>query len=319
MGLSIFLIVVGALGLAAMIFGIVWHRRMKTPKPRTVQNVDNYGRVRGESTVQARKPVYGMVTALIGVVLFGTGAIGIAACAHQSVPARNVAVVTINGKPSGVVTNGGHWMEPWAKLTYFPTVIQPVNNFDQVVRLKNNTEATVDVSAQWQIDPNNQFLALYNNWQTFDNIRDNVVKRELQVALNDQFAGWDPMAVIDQTGGSTVAVTSLAGPVEQEVNAAMPNGLVLRSVKIVGITYSKDVQANLNAVTKQAAATLTAQRLEQTNKAVAAANAALGNGAQAYQQNCLDTVKVAIAAGYALPANFNCGGGTLPLTIGTAK
>jgi hypothetical protein len=310
------LIVVGGLGFFALIGGLLWWKLEKPLPERTVTHRDPYTGQRSTETIPGGKTWLPAIVALVGLVFFAVGGMGIIVASHQSIPARNVGVVTVQGRPSGVVSNGGHWMRPWSKVTLFPTVIQPVT-FDQVVRLKNNTEAHVDVSAQWQIDPNDQFLSLYNNWQTFANVENNVVKRSLQVALNDQFAGWDPLAVIDQKGGSTVAVTTLAAPVEQEVNAAMPSGLVLRSVKIVGITYSPDVQQNLNAVTKQAAQTLVAQRLEDTNKAVAAANAALGTSAQAFQQNCLNVVNNAIANKYQLPANFNCnsGGASLPLTV----
>lgn len=252
-----------------------------------------------------------------GIILMCIGGISLTVFAHQSVPARNVGVVTSNGKPTGVVQNGGHWMAPWAKVTMFPTTIQPLT-YEQKVRLKNNTEAYVDVNAQWQIDPNNQFLQLYFKYQTFDAVRDNVIKRQLGVALNNQFADWDPIEVIDKaTGNTTVSVTDFAGPVQQAVNAHMPGGLVLNSVAITSIRYSDEVQKNLDNITTAAAQTRVAQQQEQTNAAQAAANAKLGNGIQAYQQNCLNTTNNAIATRFTLPAGWNCNGagGNTPITV----
>jgi len=253
-----------------------------------------------------------VLAAVMGFIILGM--------AHQSIPARNVGVVTLNGKPTSVLNNGGHWTAPWAKVTVFPTTVQPLT-VDQKVRLANNTEATVDVSALWQIDANNQFLDLYNSYQTFDAVRDNVVKRQLAVALNNQFADWDPLAVIDsKTGTSSVSVTDFAVPVEQAVNAKMPAGAKLLSVAVVKITYSNGVQANLDAITKAAAQTRVAQQQEQTNAAQAAANAKLGNGVQAYQQNCINATLQAMADNYQLPASWNCNGtSTSPLISVPAK
>lgn len=253
--------------------------------------------------------VVGLIVAIIcGFVILGE--------AYEQVGARTVSVETKSGKPVSVLQNGGHMIAPWAKTANFDATRQSIKE-PVKVRLKNNTEAHVDVSVQWQIDPNADFLSLYNNYRTFDNVRDNVVQRQLAVALNNQFADWDPLAVIDKTtGSSSVSVTDFAAPVEAAMKTQMPAGLVLNSVAIVGIDYSATVQDNLDAITKQAAQTVVAQNLEQTNKAQAAANSALGGGAQAYQQNCLDVTKAAIIAKVALPASWNCNGsGSLPLTV----
>lgn len=249
-----------------------------------------------------------VVTVLCGFVILGES--------YEQVGARTVSVETKSGKPVSVLNNGGHMIAPWAKTANFDATIQSIKE-PVWVRLKNNTKAQVDVSVQWKIDPDNQFLALYNNYRTFDNVKNNVVQRQLAVALNNQFAEWDPLAVIDKTTGTaSVSVTDFAAPVETAMKTQMPAGLVLISVAVVGIDYSTSVQENLDLVTKQAAQTLVAQNLEQTNKAQAAANAALGNGQQAYQQNCLDVTKAAIAAKVALPASWNCNNaGSLPLTV----
>lgn len=254
--------------------------------------------------------------ALVGLVVAMICGIIITVEAYEQVPARTISVETKSGKPVAVLNNGGHWIAPYARTTNFDATIQNIKE-PVSVRLKNNTKATVDVSVQWQIDPNADFLKLYNNYRTFDNVKDNVVQRQLAVALNNQFADWDPLAVIDKTTGvASVSVTDFAAPVETAMKSQMPSGLILNSVAIVGIDYSGQVQENLDAITKQAAQTLVAQNLEQTNKAQAAANAALGNGVQAYQQNCLDTTKAAIIAKVQLPASWNCNGSAgLPLTI----
>lgn len=254
--------------------------------------------------------------ALVGLVVSIICGVIVTVEAYEQVPARTVAVETKSGKPVAVLQNGGHWIAPYAQTAKFDATIQSIKE-PVGVRLKNNTKANVDVSVQWKIDPDDQFLGLYNNYRTFDNVKNNVVQRQLAVALNNQFANWDPLAAIDKTTGSaSVSVTDFAKPVEAAMQAQMPPGLDLISVAVVGIDYSNAVQDNLDLVTKQAAQTVVAQNLEQTNKAQAAANAALGNGAQAYQQNCLDVTKAAIVAKVSLPASWNCNNGSgTPLTI----
>lgn len=241
------------------------------------------------------------LTLLTGIIIFVE--------AYEQVPARTVSVETKSGKPVSVLNNGGHMIAPWAKTQNFDATVQSLT-VDQTVRLKNNTTAVVDVSVQWQIDPNTNFLALYNNYRTFDNVRDNVVKRQMAVALNEQFANFDPLGAIDKTtGASTVAVAEFAKPVEAQLIAAMPGGLVIRSVAIVRISYSAELEKNIDAIIAAAAQTRVAEQQELTNAAQAKANSALGTpSAGTYQQNCLNIIQTAMQKNYQLPAGFNCSG-----------
>ena len=283
MGLAILLIVLASIGVLAAVGGAI---------------------VRGEG---------GAGAAAVGVVLAAIGVIGLLVCAHQSVPARNVGVVTTNGKPVGVVQNGGHWMAPWAKVQTFDATVQTVT-VEPTVRLKNNTTAQVDASVQWQIDPNADFLSLYNQYRTFDNIEKNVIVRQLSAALNNQFSTFDPLSSIDtKTGASTVNVQEFAQPVEAALKQVMPAGLVIKNVTLVNVKYSSELENQINAIITAAAQTRVAEQQEQTNTAQAAANRALvANGGTPSQtvieQNCLNLLNNAIQKNYALPAGFNCVG-----------
>src|SRR5882672_2483400 len=191
---------------------------------------------------------FGVGVALAGLVVSIICGIIITVEAYEQVPARTVSVETKSGKPISVLQNGGHWIAPYAKTQNFDATVQSLT-VDQPVRLKNNTTATVDASVQWQIDPNTDFLQLYNNYRTFENVRDNVVKRQLAVVLNEQFQQFDPLGAIDKTtGASNVAVAEFAKPVQAQLTTAMPGGLVIRSVAIVRITYSPELEKNIDAI-----------------------------------------------------------------------
>jgi regulator of protease activity HflC (stomatin/prohibitin superfamily) len=259
---------------------------------------------------------------LVGAGIVSIAVIAIAVQSFNQVPARNVAVETVYGRPVAVLDNGGHWTAPWAKVQTFDATVQTVTD-TPTVRLKNNTTAQVDASVQWQIDPNADFLSLYNSYRTFDNIKQNVIVRQLSAALNAQFSTFDPLSAIDQnTGTSTVNVQSFAAPVEAALKQAMPAGLTIQNVTIVNVKYSAELENQINAIITAAAQTRVAQQQELTNKAQAAANKALTQGGGAptqtvIEQNCLNLLNTAIQKGYQLPAGFSCIGGVSTLALST--
>jgi hypothetical protein len=61
------------------------------------------------------------------------------------------------------------------------------------VRLGNNSTAHVDNSVRWRIQPA-AARRVVPGLPGFDNVRDNLVTRELRAALNEVFADFDPLA-----------------------------------------------------------------------------------------------------------------------------
>jgi len=76
------------------------------------------------------------------------------------------------------------------------------------------------------------------------------------------------------------------------------------------ITYNATVQARLNAVLSQKAATLVAQQAEQTALAQAQANkdisASVTNDPGVLESRCLDILAEMVKAGQPVPAGFLC-------------
>lgn len=226
-----------------------------------------------------------------------------------TVPVRSVGVQTSFGKPIGVLTNGFQWVRPWSSVETFDGTVQTIK-YNPTVRLKNGTTATVDASVQWQIDTGADFLSLYKQYKTFDNIQENVIKRQLANALNQVFETFDPLANIDASGNLSVQVTSLAPRVQVALSAAMPAGLVIRNVTIPVINYSDQVEAQINTIIAAAAQTRVAEQQLKTNEAISKANAALTNTnltPGVLYQNCLNLVQQALSHQWALPPGFSCG------------
>lgn len=112
---------------------------------------------------------------------------------------RQIAIVTTFGRPTGVsLNNGFHAKWPWQMTHQMDGAIQidkyvKVGNHDEriMVRLGNQSTALADVSIRWQLK---QHAApeLFQQYKTFDNVRVNLIERNLSVALNEVFAAFNP-------------------------------------------------------------------------------------------------------------------------------
>lgn len=246
---------------------------------------------------------------IVGIVLLVVTAVILGFDCTTTVPTRNVGVQTSFGKPVGVLSNGFHLVSPWSKIETFDGTVQTVKA-DPVVRLANGTTATVDVSVQWQIDTGADFLALYRQYKTFDNIEKNVINRQLANSLNQVFETFDPLTAVDGDGQVKVQVTDLAAKVTEKLSAAVPAGLKVINVTIPVINYSKQIEDQINAIIAASAATRVAEQQKQTALAVKAANDLLAGGNTSpgvLYQNCLSMVERVLKAGLTLPPGFSCG------------
>ena len=267
-----------------------------------------------KSSLAAKKSGSALGLVALGAVIAFLGGIGlIAAGSHTTVPTRSVGVEVSYGKPLGVLSNGFHWIRPWASVETFDGTVQTVRltGADALaVRLGNQTTAKVDASVQWQIDTTGDFLSLYRQYKTFDNIENNVIERQLANALNEVFESFNPLASLDANGNQTVHVTDLAAEVSAKLAAAMPAGLRIDNVTIPLITYDATVEAQINSIIAAASASRVAVQQEQTAAAIKKANDLLSAGnltAGVLYQNCLTMTQSALKAGEQLPAGWSCG------------
>lgn len=231
------------------------------------------------------------------------------------VPTRNIGVTIAFGKPTGTLGNGFHLIAPWESVEEYDAAIQTLklDGDDETpaptVRLANAATARVDVTVQWQIDPNADITQLHLDYRNFENIQDNVVKRQLQAALNAVFEGYDPLVAI-KGGQSQTTLAELGDKVSQRLGGLLPRGVIVRSVTIPLIRFSPEVQQALDKYQQEIAATQIAEQRRKTAEAQKAANdllASANNTPGVLYQNCLDLTERMAQQGKPLPPAWTCG------------
>lgn len=232
------------------------------------------------------------------------------------VPTRNIAVSMAFGKPTGTLGNGFHLIAPWESTEEYDASIQTLKlDGDDpetpapTVRLANAATARVDVTVQWQIDPSADITQLHLDYRNFENIQDNVVKRQLQAALNAVFETYDPLIAL-KGGQSQTTLAQLGEKVHARLPELLPKGILIRSVTVPLIRFDAKVQEALDKFQQAIAETQIATQRLLTAEAQKAANdklATANNNQGVLYQNCLDMTERLAQQGKGLPAAWSCG------------
>lgn len=212
------------------------------------------------------------------------------------VSARNVGVVTTFGRPSGTLGNGLHLKAPWQSVTEMDGTIQIDNHTGEqatTVRLGNNSTANVDNSVRWRIQPS-AADELFLDYRQFENVRDNLVTRELRAALNEVFADFDPLAPENVEGAN---VQALGDEVADKLRAKVGGQIEILNVIVPLVNYDQATQDRINALNVEKANTRIAEQRAKTAQAEARANEILA-GSVADNPNvlvskCLDSAREA--------------------------
>lgn len=271
------------------------------------------------------------VVLLIGVLFLIFGS-------FVMVGTQDVGVKTSFGHPDGKLSNGIHFKAPWDKVTRLDDAVQTdayasnqngstqegAQNGCVNVRIARQATACVNVTVRWQIpEVNGDVDYLFRNFKSNDNIRNNLLHRDLQSAVNVAFAHYDPLG-LNADGQSTQASTSqLSTDVLNELRAEVPQ-LQFKQVIIPNFYFDSATQQRLNQLQLQVAQTRIQQQAEQTAAAQARANkilaASVSNDPGVLQSKCLDILSESINKGIALPAGFSCFGGTnTAIAVGGSK
>ena len=196
------------------------------------------------------------LTALVGAAL----ALVFLVCASANiVGTRQIGIVTKFGKPTGeTLSNGLHWLAPWKTVNEMDGAIQnDVFNGDKrvSVRLGNNSTAQADVNIRWNIKQD-AADELFQQYKSFDNVRSNLIERNLRTALNESFTKFDPLsndpAKNNLSAIPVVALESLRAKVGDQVE------IVDLSVPI--IDYDDNTEQRINAINAARAQTTQAEQ-----------------------------------------------------------
>jgi regulator of protease activity HflC (stomatin/prohibitin superfamily) len=212
------------------------------------------------------------------------------------VSARNVGVVTTFGRPSGTLGNGLHMKAPWQSVTEMDGTIQIDNHTGEAattVRLGNNSTAFVDNSVRWRIQPA-AADELFLDYRQFENVRDNLVTRELRAALNEVFANFDPLAPENVEGAN---VQALGDQVADKLRAKVGEQIEILNVIVPLVNYDEATQDRINALNVEKANTRIAEQRAKTAAAEARANEILAgsvsNDPNVLVSKCLDAAREA--------------------------
>ena len=212
------------------------------------------------------------------------------------VSARNIGVVTTFGRPGGTLSNGLHWKAPWQSVTEMNGTIQIDNHTGEhatTVRLGNNSTAFVDNSVRWRIQPA-AADELYLDYREFENVRDNLVTRELRAALNEVFADFDPLAPENSDGAN---VQALGDDVAEKLRAKVGGQIEILNVIVPLVNYDDATQERINALNVEKANTRIAEQRAKTAEAEARANeilaASVSNDPNVLVSKCLDAAREA--------------------------
>jgi regulator of protease activity HflC (stomatin/prohibitin superfamily) len=207
------------------------------------------------------------------------------------VSTRNVGVVTTFGRPSGTLPNGLHVKAPWQNVTEMNGTIQIDNHTGEsatTVRLGNNSTAYVDNSVRWRIQPA-AADELFLDYREFDNVRDNLVTRELRAALNEVFADFDPLAPENSEGTN---VHALGDKVAEKLRGKVGDQVEILNVIVPLVNYDDATQSRINALNVEKANTRVAEQRAKTAEAEAKANeilaASVSDNPNVLVGKCLD-------------------------------
>ena len=212
------------------------------------------------------------------------------------VSTRNIGVVTTFGRPGGTLTNGLHWKAPWQSVTEMNGTIQIDNHTGEsatTVRLGNNSTAFVENSVRWRIQPA-AADELFLDYREFENVRDNLVTRELRAALNEVFADFDPLAPENVEGAN---VQALGDDVAEKLRTKVGDQVEIINVIVPLVNYDDATQERINALNVEKANTRIAEQRAKTAEAEARANeilaASVSNDPNVLVSKCLDAAREA--------------------------
>ncbi len=210
------------------------------------------------------------------------------------VSTRNVGVVTTFGRPSGTLPNGLHVKAPWQNVTEMNGTIQIDNHTGEsatTVRLGNNSTAYVDNSVRWRIQPA-AADELFLDYREFDNVRDNLVTRELRAALNEVFADFDPLSPENSEGTN---VQALGDKVAEKLRTKVGDQIEILNVIVPLVNYDDATQSRINALNVEKANTRVAEQRAKTAEAEARANEILAGSVSdnpnVLVSKCLDAAR----------------------------
>lgn len=262
-------------------------------------------------------------------VVAALGVVCVFVSSYNPVGTKEEGILTSFGATAGHLSAGPHLTWPWLKLHQMDAAIQTDTFTDDnpsdgkcaaiAVRIANQQTGCASVSFQWRIQPN-AGDELYQDYRSFDHVRDALVTRRLKAAVNSAFAHYNPLdsIVFDKTKRTKQRTLAEFGQrVTEIMRARVGTRIKVISTIVPIITFDTATQSRINQLQQQVALTRIAEQEFQTNTKKAAANGALAKSVNSSPNvlvsRCLDTFEEMVKDHQVVPAGFSCwpGGSTL--------
>ncbi|MDM4718478.1 SPFH domain-containing protein [Micromonospora sp. WMMA1363] len=206
---------------------------------------------------------------LAALACFVLAVLTTAATSAHSVPIRSVGIVTSFGKPTGEVTGSGlKWVAPWQKVGEWDAGRQKYDHIGggDCVRVRTGTlaDACVEVLVEWQVKPENAPKQFMDYKGDFDSFRGQRVGVQLDSAVNDAFATYNPLENIDgATGNLNVDLKPFAESIKTSAETRLASDVDILSVTITRVNHDDKTEGNIKAFQDKLAQT---RNLEQDRK-----------------------------------------------------
>lgn len=231
------------------------------------------------------------IAALVGAIVF------VLTTCLVTVSTKNVGIETFAGRTEGHLSNGLHFIPPGYSVTEMDAAIQTDNYGEQTqggvgagvqqkcitIRIAFQQTACAHATIRWRIRPA-AADALFQNYRTFDNVRDSLVTREFQTALNTQFENYNPLdsvSVVDAQGNThqpkTPATVTFGVKIAAQMRREIGGQIEVLSVFTPLLSFDDATQGRINQLQQQVALTRIATQEIATNAAQTAANKKLAS------------------------------------------
>lgn len=212
------------------------------------------------NSVSRGATIFGLVLA-VGLTLFS---------AINTVPTRNVGIVTSFNKPTGETTGPGlQWVAPWQKVDEWDASRQTFDHKSEKscvqVRIVGLQGACVEVQIEWQTVAEKAPEQWASYKREFGNFVSRRVDPNLTGALNDVFANHDPLANVDATTGvvKPVNTNELVDPLKANITRRIGPDVQILGVVFGFVRYDAKTQEQIEAFQQKV---LAAKNLEQDRK-----------------------------------------------------
>lgn len=193
------------------------------------------------------------LSVLTGGVTLGAIVAGamLAVASMNSVPIRNVGIVTSWNKPTGDTTGAGfHVTAPWKNIEDWDASRQAYDHRGDCVnvRIATLSNACVEVLIEWQVRPERapeQWAAYKKDFTLFVGRR---IDPAITLAMNETFGAYNPLSNIDAgTGNLNVPTGPLADQVKTSLTARLGEDVEVLTVVITRVNHDEKTQGTIDA------------------------------------------------------------------------